>query len=71
MDNNNSNSSSITSLVCGIISLFILPFIFGIISIIFGVVGLSRQEEKKVYSIIGIILGVIGILWSFYSAGKL
>ena len=71
MNNYNNNSSSIVSLVCGLISLFVLPFIFGIISIIFGIVGLSKQEEKKVYSIIGIILGVIGILWAFYSTGNL
>ena len=51
--------------------LFILPFIFGIASIILGIIGIARQEEKKAYSIFGIIVGIIGVLWAFYSTGAL
>lgn len=71
MNNGNNSSSSIASLVCGIVSFFILPFIFGIISVILGIIGVSRQEEKKNCAIAGIILGIIGVLWAFYSTGVL
>lgn len=69
--NNGNNTSSIASLVCGIVSLFVLPFIFGIASIILGIVAISKQEEKKNYAIIAILLGIISILWAFYSTGML
>ena len=52
MDNGNNNTCSIASLACGIVSFFVLPFIFGVASIILGIIGLSRQEEKKNFSII-------------------
>lgn len=68
---NNNNSSSIASLVCGIVSFFVLPFIFGIASIILGIIGISKQEEKKSCAVGGIILGIVGVLWAFYSTGAL
>ena len=71
MNNNGNNACSITSLVSGIVSIFVLPFIFGIASIILGIIGIARQEEKKAYSIFGIIVGIIGVLWAFYSTGAL
>ena len=71
MYNGNNNSSSIASLICGIVSFFVLPFIFGLMGIILGIIGISRQEEKKVCSIAGIIFGIIGVLWSFYSTGTI
>lgn len=69
--NNNNSSMSIASLICGIVSIFILPFIFGLASIILGIVGVSKQEEKKNCAIAGIIIGIISILWSFISVGIL
>lgn len=69
MNNGNNSSSSIASLICGIVSFFILPFIFGIASIILGIIGISKHEEKTSYSVIGIIFGIIGVLWAFYSTG--
>lgn len=69
--NNNNNSTSIASLVCGIVSFFILPFIFGIASVILGIIAISRQEEKKTYGVIGIVLGIIGVLWAFYATGMI
>lgn len=67
--NNENNSMSIASLICGIVSIFILPFIFGIASIILGIIAISKQEEKKNYGVLGIILGIIGVIWAFYSTG--
>ena len=71
MNNNGNNACSIASLVSGIVSIFVLPFIFGIASIILGIIVIARQEEKKAYSIFGIIVGIIGVLWAFYSTGAL
>lgn len=71
MNNGNNNKSSIASFVCGIVSFFVLPFIFGVASIILGIIAISNQEEKKSYAVIGIILGIIGVLWAFYSTNML
>ncbi len=71
MYNGNNNTCSIASLICGIVSIFILPFIFGIASVILGIIGISRQEEKKTYAVLGIILGIVGVLWAFYYTGML
>lgn len=75
MNNNQKNSYGKTSVVCGAISCFILPFIFGVIAIIFGILGISKQDEtsseKDTSSIIGIVLGVISILYSFYATGQI
>lgn len=69
MNNTNNNSCSIASIICGIVSFFILPFIFGIVSVILGIIGIARQEDKKTYAVIGIILGVISVLYSYFAAG--
>ncbi len=66
---NNNSTLSIASFVCGIVSIFILPFVFGIVAVILGIIGISKQEEKKIFSIVGIITGIIGVLWAFYSTG--
>ena len=71
MNSGDNNTCSIASLACGIVSIFILPFIFGIASIILGIIGVSRQENKKTFAIIGIVLGIIGVIWSFYATGIL
>lgn len=71
MNNGENNTCSIASLACGIVSFFVLPFIFGIASILLGIIGISRQEEKKIYAIIGIILGIIGVIWAFYYTGAI
>ena len=71
MNNNNNNANSTASLICGLVSIFVLPFIFGIASIILGIIGISKEEEKKSSAVSGIILGIIGVLWAFYSTGTL
>lgn len=62
---------SMASFVCGIVSIFILPFIFGIVAVILGIIGIAKPEEKKVFAISGIIIGILGVLWAFYSTGIL
>lgn len=69
--NNGNSPLSTASLVCGIVSFLIIPFIFGIVAVILGIIGLAKQENKKAFSIIGIILGIIGVLWAIYSSGVL
>ncbi len=65
------NKFSTASLVCGIISFFIFPFIFGVVSIILGIIAFAKKENKKLFAIIGILLGVVGIIWAFYATGIL
>ena len=48
MDNGNNSTSSIASLICSIVSFFVFPFIFGIDGIILGIIGISKQEEKRI-----------------------
>ena len=71
MDNKGNNALSIASLTCGIVSAFVLPFIFGLIAIILGIIGVSKQEEKSTFSIIGMVLGIVGIIWAYYSTGMM
>ena len=69
--NNDNSSCSVASLICSLVSIFILPFIFGIASIILGIIGISKQEEKKTNAIVGIIIGIFSVLYAFYSTGAL
>lgn len=71
MNDGNNNATSIASLICGIVSFFILPFIFGLVGVILGIIGISRQEEKKGCAIAGIILGIISVLYAFFVSGAL
>ena len=61
-----SQAVSVVSLVFGILSVvccwtFVLPFIFGTVAVICGIVG-AVKRQKKVLWIIGIIAGVLGIV---------
>ena len=61
-----SQAVSIVSLVFGILSVvccwtFILPFIFGLVAIICGIVG-AAKHQKKVLWLIGLIAGILGIV---------
>lgn len=69
MGNNESNASSIGSLICGIVSFFIIPRVFGLIAVILGIIGVSRDEDKKTYAIIGIVLGIASFIYSFTAQG--
>ncbi len=69
MDNGNNSTSSIASLICSIVSFFVFPFIFGIAGIILGIIGISKQEEKKNLAVIGVIIGIFSILFTFYAYG--
>lgn len=66
---NSEGSIAKASLICSIISFFIFPFIFGIIGVVLGVIGISRQEENQVYSLLGIIIGIISVLYAFSVTG--
>lgn len=69
MENNENNATSIGSLICGIVSFFIIPRIFGLIAVILGIIGISKSEDKKTYAIVGIILGIISFIYSFVAQG--
>ena len=74
MNNSQSSSYGKASLVCGIVSMLVLPFIFGLIAIILGIVAVSKPTDnnsnQNTSPIIGIALGICGILYAFYSTGQ-
>lgn len=55
------NVWGIVSIILAIIGFFFAGIILGILAIIFGVIGLSK-DDKKVYAKIGIILGIIVLI---------
>lgn len=67
----NEGSISKASLICSIVSFFIFPFIFGIIGVVLGVIGISKKEENQIQSLLGIIIGIISVLYAFSVAGLL
>lgn len=69
MNSGNNGSCSVASLICSIVSFFVFPFIFGIAGIILGIIGISKQEEKKNLAVIGVIIGIFSILFTFYAYG--
>lgn len=50
------------SLVCAGVSFFVVPFVFSIIGIILGIIGLLKQEEQKTFAILGIIICIIRVV---------
>ena len=58
---------SLTALVCGIVSIFMFPLLFGGLGIALGIVGMSRNEKGSTsYDLAraGLICGIVGLaLW--------
>ncbi len=49
-------------LVCGILGLFLVPFVLNILAIIFGAIAIQRKQK---YGQAGLTLGIIGlVLWA-------
>lgn len=61
MSNEKSLFSRLSLLSAGI-SFFIVPFVFSIIGIILGIIGLLKQEEQKTFAVIGIIVCIIRVV---------
>ena len=53
----------VAALVCGILGLFCLLFIFGLLGIIFGGVALHRKEKNKGLGVAGLVLGIVGVVF--------
>lgn len=51
------------SLVCGILSWFILAIVFLPMSIYYGVKGLNSKGESNTLSIIGLIISIVEVLF--------
>jgi hypothetical protein len=66
---------ALVGFIAGIISLLVLPFIFGVIAIIFSSIGLSRimknNSRGKGFAIAGLVLGIIGVIWALAVAASL
>lgn len=63
---------SIAGFVLGVLSLFILPFVFGLLAVIFSGIGLSKDSSsyKKGLAIAGLILGILGVIYALVVASK-
>jgi hypothetical protein len=62
------NGAATAGLVLSLIGLLIIPFLFGLLGIIFSGVGLSRNREEyrgHGTATAGLIIGIIDILWGF------
>jgi len=59
-----SNTFGIISLVLAILAIFIAPIILSILAIIFGIIGLS-QDQDKTLATIGLIIGIVILILSF------
>jgi hypothetical protein len=57
-----SNAFSIAAIVCGVISVLILPIVFGPIAIILGAIAKSRNEPRANTAL---IVAVVGMLVGF------
>lgn len=55
----NSNALGVSSLVLGIIGLFIAGIPLGLLAIIFGAIGMSRKQR---FSKAGFVLGIIDVV---------
>lgn len=75
MQNNNYQSNSnnkvnnkfaLSSLICGILSIWVFGIPFGLTAIILGIIGLNTfdlaTEKNESFAIAGIIIGVIAVL---------
>lgn len=55
--------------MCGILSLFVFPFLFGPLAVIFGVIGLHKAKRSgragSGMGVAGLVLGFIGIVGGF------
>ncbi len=56
------NSFGVAALVIGIVGLVFMPVILGILAVIFGAIGMNKEQK---YAKAGFILGIIDIVWFF------
>ena len=66
MNDLNNSKNAMASIICCIVSLFVFPQIFSIISIVFGIISVVNQEDKKFVGILGIIISIWNIFISTY-----
>jgi len=56
-DRKRAGGFGLAAYVCGIIGLFIFPFILSTLAIIFGAIGMSRHQK---FAVAGLVLGMVG-----------
>ena len=60
--------AALTSMICGILSLFVAGFIFGTLGIIFGGIGLNKINKNpdkykgKGFAVTGLVTGIVGFV---------
>jgi len=58
---------AVCALVFGILGIVLLPGLFSLLGIIFGIISICRplHDRDRGYGIAGLVLGVIGLVWIF------
>lgn len=56
---------SIASMVMGLVGLFFIPILFGILAIVFSVVG--KKQGGKGFAIAGLVLGIFDVVYSVFA----
>jgi len=56
-------SMGTSALVCGILGMFLIPVVLSVLAIIFGAIGINRNEK---YAKAGLILGIIGFVFGIF-----
>ncbi len=66
---------ALTGFITGILSFFILPFLFGTIAVIFSAIGLARiikgKSRGKGFAITGLVLGIISFIYVLAVLGSI
>jgi len=63
-----SNVPAIIGFVFGLLSLFIAPFILGILGLVFSLIGMSKSTTNKGFATAGLILSIIGLVFGILSS---
>lgn len=64
-----SNGAATAGLVLSLVGILIIPFLFGLMGLIFSGVGLSKPKQTykgRGAAVAGLIIGIIDLIWGFF-----
>ncbi len=66
---------ALTGFIAGVLGLFLLPFLFGTVAVVFSAIGLARigkgKSKGKGFAIAGLVLGIISFVWVLIVLGSI
>ncbi len=57
-----SNGFGITALACGIVGFFVFQIVLGVLAIIFGAIGMGKEQK---YATAGLVWGIVDVVFFF------